>query len=60
MIDLKDFEKKLSALKEAVLIDNIKNNEMVDAYNQGIEALAMQISYYLKAVKEMKGEKKNV
>ena len=60
MIDLKDFEKKLTALKEAVLIDNIKNNEMVDAYNQGIEALAMQIHYYLKAVKDMKGEQKNV
>ena len=38
------------AWKDAVLIDNDTDNNMVDAYNEGVHAMARQAIYYINAI----------
>lgn len=38
------------SLKDKVLIENTTDNLMVDAYNDGVRAMANQIRYYLNAM----------
>ena len=35
-------------LKDKVLLDNDTENELVDAYNEGVEAMSCQTVYYLR------------
>jgi hypothetical protein len=36
--------------EQAVLINNDTDNDLVDAYNQGVRAMASQVCYYLNAI----------
>ena len=36
--------------KESVLVDNTTDNPMVDAYNEGVKAMAAQVCHYLVAI----------
>ena len=37
-------------LKVNVLIDNSTDNPLVDAYNEGVNAMALQICWYVSAI----------
>lgn len=36
--------------KEFVLIDNDNDNPLVDAYNEGVRAMASQVCYFVSAI----------
>ena len=36
--------------EQAVLINNDTDNDLVDAYNEGVRAMASQVCYYLNAI----------
>jgi hypothetical protein len=45
-----ELAQKLSELKELVKIDNVTDNPMVDAYNNGVDAMSSQIASWINAV----------
>lgn len=36
--------------EQMVMIDNDTDNDLVDAYNEGVRAMASQVCYYLNAI----------
>ena len=36
--------------EQAVMIDNDTNNDLIDAYNEGVRAMASQTIYYINAI----------
>ena len=40
--------------KKAVLIDNTTNNPLIDAYNEGVDAMAAQATYYVRTILKAK------
>ena len=44
--------------KDAVLIDNYTNLENVDAYNEGVKAMAAQVCHYLNVIVTARGGEK--
>ena len=49
---------KIDDLLEAVRIDNDLEEEVVDAYNHGAEAMANQIDHFVRMLQMMKEEDK--
>ena len=47
MKELVDFAEKIDELRQLVLIDNDTDNDLVDAYNQGVNAMVNQIQSHL-------------
>lgn len=58
MDKLTKLEYKLADLMDAVKIDNTLEEEVVDAYNEGVEAMANQIEHFIGILKMMKEDEK--
>ena len=41
--------------KDKVLVDNDTNDVLVEAYNDGVRAMARQATFYIKAILDAKG-----
>ena len=58
MDKLTKLEYKLADLMDAVKIDNTLDEDVVDVYNEGVEAMANQIEHFIGILKLMKEDEK--
>lgn len=47
MKELVDLFDEIQKMRDDVLIENIADNDLVDAYNQGVNAMTMKLRCYL-------------
>lgn len=47
MLDFVELYSKVKELEQKVLIENTTSNDLVDAYNQGVDAMANQLMSFI-------------
>ena len=55
MEELFEVAKKITDWKNLVKIDNTNDNPLIDAYNEGVDAMAAQFANFINAIITAKG-----